>query len=53
MSWKQWLALLLLFLAYLVIGGIIFMFIESPEEEFRLNELHSLREVIYGMYICL
>lgn len=48
MSWKQWLALLALFSLYLLFGGVIFMVIESPGEQLRLQELDALRNIIYG-----
>ena len=51
MSWRQWLALLMLFIIYLLVGGVVFMQIESPEEELRLKELMDLKQVIYGKLI--
>ena len=49
MSWRQWLVLLGLFLFYLLFGGVVFMLIEAPEEELRLKELKSIKDVIYGL----
>ena len=53
MSWKEWLALLAVFLMYLVFGGLVFMALESPAEDLRTEELGDLRLVIYGSYFTL
>jgi hypothetical protein len=50
MNWRQWFALLFFFVLYLLLGGVVFMFLESPEEEIRSKELGNLRNVIYGLY---
>jgi len=50
MNWRQWFALLFIFILYLLLGGVVFMFFESPEEEIRLKELSLLKNVIYGLY---
>ncbi|KAI9562265.1 hypothetical protein GHT06_013230 [Daphnia sinensis] len=48
MNWKEWVALLIFFKVYLLFGGVVFMLIESPEEEVRLQELNGLKTVIHG-----
>lgn len=48
MSFGQWLALLALFVAYLVFGGAVFMVVESPHEETHLEELDGIRQLVYG-----
>ncbi|EFX86381.1 hypothetical protein DAPPUDRAFT_98013 [Daphnia pulex] len=48
MNWRQWFALLFFFILYLLLGAVVFMFFESPEEEIRSQELGNLRNVIYG-----
>ncbi|KAL6265448.1 hypothetical protein P5V15_002244 [Pogonomyrmex californicus] len=49
MSKKQWLALLLLFLAYLTLGASIFHVIESKNEERTINESIKERIIIYNL----
>ncbi|TGZ54335.1 uncharacterized protein Ork1 [Temnothorax longispinosus] len=46
MSKKQWLALLLLFVAYLVLGATIFYFIESHNEKMKIDEEKAERTTI-------
>lgn len=51
MNGKEWFALLFFFIAYLLFGGVVFMLIESPDEEVRLQELNSLKNMIQGRYL--
>ncbi|XP_046382665.1 open rectifier potassium channel protein 1 isoform X2 [Ischnura elegans] len=44
MSLKEWLALLILFLTYLLVGGAIFLQIESAEELKERNKEHADRQ---------
>lgn len=50
MNLRQWFALLFLFVLYLLLGGVVFVLFESPEEEIRSKELNHLKNVIYGLY---
>lgn len=51
MNGKEWFALLFFFIAYLLFGGVVFMLIESPDEEVRLQELNSLKNMIQDKLI--
>ncbi|XP_071441707.1 open rectifier potassium channel protein 1 [Hetaerina americana] len=44
MTLKEWLALLILFLTYLLVGGVIFLQIESAEELKNRNKEHADRQ---------
>lgn len=40
--------LLSLYIVYLLFGGFVFMLIESPEDDTRLQETSDLKQLIYG-----
>ena len=48
MSYNQWLALLAVFTAYLLFGGVVFMAVESPLEDVRIGNTETIRRLIYG-----
>lgn len=53
MSKRQWMALLMLFLAYLLLGAGIFYVIEGAMEIEQVQKAHDKRIEINGNYICI
>lgn len=53
MNRTQWILLAAVFGLYLLFGAVVIMHLEAPAEEANLDELHDLRNVIYGFYFVL
>jgi hypothetical protein len=47
-SYKEWLAFLALYTAYLLFGAYVLMAIESPLEDVRIRNMETARRLIYG-----
>ncbi|EEC09402.1 hypothetical protein IscW_ISCW007510 [Ixodes scapularis] len=50
MSKKEVLALLVVFIVYVVIGGAVFMAVEGPNEDLLRNEIMEIRRNFHGTH---